>query len=117
MRCAVVTTYVTIAMAMCIAGTAQSGPAPGLGSAAKPSVLGLEKVHGFHCREEFGWDPRAGRYTRHSHAGICQDYKRCLEVHHRCIFIHGRGFEGWRYERWGKDNWRYTNCMLERQCY
>ena len=92
---------------------------PLLNSAAATSqpALYFEKIHGFHCREEYGWDPRSGRYSRHSHRGICEDYKRCLEVHHRCIFIHGRGFEGWRYERWGRDNWRYTNCMLERKCY
>jgi hypothetical protein len=77
----------------------------------------VERVHGFHCREELGWDPRAGLYRRHSHRGICEDYKRCLQVHHRCIFIHGRGIDSWKYERWGRDNWRYTNCMLERGCY
>ena len=77
----------------------------------------LQKVHGFHCREELGWDPRGGVYRRHSHKGICEDYKRCLQVHHRCIFLNGRGIEGWKYERWGWDNWRYTSCMLDRGCY
>jgi hypothetical protein len=108
----------TAALAMmCLAGPALAGPLTGAGSGVSPSPLAVENVHGFHCREELGWDPRSGLYRRHSHAGICKDYKRCLEVHHRCIFVHGRGFEGWRYERWGWDNWRYTNCMLERGCY
>lgn len=85
--------------------------------AASHSPLHVEKVHGFHCREQLGWDPRAGVYRLHSHPGICEDYTRCLEVHHRCILLNGRGFEGWRYERWGWDNWRYTSCMLDRGCY
>lgn len=77
----------------------------------------LQKAHGFHCRAELGWNPRTGVYERHSHMGICKNYKRCLEVHHRCILVLGRGWDSWKYERWGDDNWRYTNCMLERGCY
>lgn len=77
----------------------------------------LNRIHGFHCRSELGWNPRTGIVDRHSHAGICRDYKRCLEIHHRCIFVHGRGWDSWKYERWGEDNWRYTECMLERGCY
>lgn len=77
----------------------------------------VQRVHGFHCRPELGWDPRSGLFRRHSHAGICSNYKRCLEVHHRCIFVLGRGWDSWKYERWYDDNWRYTNCMLERGCY
>jgi hypothetical protein len=103
--------------AVLVVGSASAGPLQGHKPIHSPQSLPIEKVHGFHCREELGWDPRSGLFRRHSHPGICRDYKRCLEVHHRCIFVNGRGFEGWRYERWGRDNWRYTNCMLERGCY
>jgi len=100
------------------AGMAQAEPLPGSRSTASHQTgSAIEKVHGFHCREEMGWDPRTGLYRRHSHMGICENYKRCLEVHHRCIFLNGRGFDSWRYERWGWDNYRYTSCMLERGCY
>ena len=97
------------------AGPATATSAAGLAQ-SKP-VDNVHKVHGFHCREELGWEPRSGLFRRHSHKGICDDYKRCLQVHHRCIFVNGRGIEGWKYERWGHDNWRYTSCMLERGCY
>ena len=96
-------------------------------AAAPAGVIGLAKdiessrlfhrVHGFHCRSELGWNPRTGLYERHSHLGICRNYKRCLEIHHRCILVLGRGWDSWKYERWGDDNWRYTECMLERGCY
>jgi hypothetical protein len=35
----------------------------------------------------------------------------------RCIFGLGRGWDVWKYERWGSDNWRYTNCMIRAGCY
>lgn len=82
------------------------------GAVAKPLL-----VHGFHCRPYFGWDPVAGVYQQHSHPGICEDYQRCLKVSKRCIFIHGRGFDKWTYERWGWDNWRYSSCMIKHNCY
>ena len=95
-----------------------AGAAHVLGSVKLQTTPSLvQKVHGFHCRPELGWDPRSGVSRRHSHAGICENYKRCLQVHHRCIFVNGRGLGGWKYENWGWDNWRYTDCMIERGCY
>jgi hypothetical protein len=111
-RCALV-----FLMTIGLSGAGYAQPLGGGSDVTASSSLIVEKVHGFHCREVLGWDPRGGVYRKHSHPGICKDYKRCLEVHHRCILVNGRGFEGWRYERWGYDNWRYTSCMLERGCY
>lgn len=77
----------------------------------------ITKVHGFHCRPEYGWDARVGDYRRHTHPGICRDYQGCMKQQQRCIFVHGRGWDVWKYERWGFDNWRYTNCMIRAGCY
>ncbi len=99
-----------------VAGVAAPGGIAPMGSGPEKNQL-FQRAHGFHCRSELGWNPRTGLYERHSHLGICRDYKRCLEVHHRCIFVLGRGWDSWKYERWGDDNWRYTSCMLERGCY
>lgn len=107
-----------IALFSATLGAAHAVPLSGWqGSKVDRDTSIVEKMHGFHCRAELGWDPRAGIFRRHSHRGICEDYKRCLEVHHRCIFVLGRGIDSWRYERWGEDNWRYTSCMLDRGCY
>lgn len=98
-------------------GPAVSGPfsPPGSGPGTAQSLV--EKTHGFHCRKMLGWDPVAGVYRMHSHAGICQNYPRCLREHRRCIFILGGGFEEWSFERFGSDNYRYTDCMLRAGCY
>jgi hypothetical protein len=97
---------------------AQASAAPWAGAAAgKPGMQLLMRVHGFHCREELGWDPRSTSYRLHRHEGICRDYGRCLHQHKRCIFMWGRGWDSWNYESWGWDNWRYTACMLRHGCY
>jgi len=77
----------------------------------------LQLAHGFHCRPMLGWDSRAGVYHLHRHAGICQDYKRCMRVMYRCDFRNGKGWEPWSYERWGFDNYRFDKCMLDAGCY
>jgi len=79
------------------------------------SVVG--RVHGFHCRSELGWDARAGVHRYHRHDGICKDYKRCVVQQHRCNLFLGRGWDSWQLERWGFDNWRYTDCMMRNGCY
>lgn len=113
--------FVLLIASLFVVGLLSSAdPASAMGAAALAQsklIENVHKIHGFHCREELGWEPRSGLFRRHSHKGICDDYKRCLQVHHRCIFVNGRGIEGWKYERWGNDNWRYTSCMLERGCY
>jgi hypothetical protein len=101
---------------------AQHGAAqPLAGSAAggqNAAGFGLvTKVHGFHCRKELGWDPRAGVYRYHRHEGICKDYKRCMREMYRCNLLMGRGWDAWSYERWGWDNWRFSSCMLDAGCY
>lgn len=98
-------------------GRAVSGPFKVTGSTPSAARSLVEKVHGFHCRKTLGWDPVAGVYRMHSHAGICQNYPRCLREHRRCIFILGGGFEEWSFERFGSDNYRYTDCMLRAGCY
>lgn len=40
-----------------------------------------------------------------------------MKQQQRCIFTNGRGWDVWKYERWGFDNWRYTNCMIRAGCY
>lgn len=74
-------------------------------------------AHGFHCRRELGWDPVAGTYRYHRHPGICRDYAGCLRKQRRCVFLLGRGFEPWTYERFGSDNVRFTRCMIRSGCY
>jgi hypothetical protein len=77
----------------------------------------ITKVHGFHCRSVLGWDPVAGIYHYHRHEGICRDYQRCLSKQKRCIFLLGRGWERWSYERFGSDNSRFSACMIRAGCY
>lgn len=74
-------------------------------------------AHGFHCRRAYGWDPAAGVYHWHTHPGICRDYQGCLRKQRRCIFLLGRGFEAWTYESFGRDNRRFTKCMIRSGCY
>jgi len=75
------------------------------------------RVHGFHCRRVLGWNPSLGVYNHHRHEGMCQDYERCWRVQQRCIFVLGKGWGGWKYERFRFDNWRYTSCMMRKGCY
>lgn len=75
------------------------------------------RVHGFHCRGVLGWNPSRGVYDHHRHEGICQDYERCWRAQQRCIFVLGKGWGGWKYERFRFDNWRYTSCMMRKGCY
>jgi hypothetical protein len=109
-------------LAVCLAISQMQGtPAmalSGLG-ASPPSANAamVTRIHGFHCRKELGWDARAGAYHYHRHEGICRDYKRCLNEQQRCVFLLGRGWDGWKYERFGWDNWRYTSCMIRNGCY
>lgn len=77
----------------------------------------VHKAHGFHCRSVLGWDPRSGVYSKHRHEGICRDYKRCMREMYRCNLRMGRGWDSWSYERWGRDNWRFSSCMLDAGCY
>jgi hypothetical protein len=77
----------------------------------------VRKVHGFHCRRVFGWDPVAGVYQPHSHPGICHDHNRCLREQKRCMFVLGRGFQQWSYEAFGADNTRFSACMIRSGCY
>jgi hypothetical protein len=77
----------------------------------------VENVHGFHCRKVLGWDPVAGVYHVHRHEGICRNYQRCLSEHKRCLFVLGKGWEPWTYERFGWDNYRYSGCMIRAGCY
>lgn len=77
----------------------------------------ISKAHGYHCRRVLGWDPVAGYYRWHRHAGICQDPDHCLREHRRCIFVLGKGFNEWNLEDWGFDNGRYTACMIKSKCY
>lgn len=119
-------TVLSFALALCLcaaiylasgAGPAVSGPFSITGSAPDAAQTLIEKAHGFHCRKMLGWDPVGGVYRMHSHAGICQNYPRCLREHRRCILVLGGGFEEWSYERFGADNYRYTGCMLRAGCY
>lgn len=119
-------TLLAFAIALCLAGSvyfvtgvapAASGPLSRMASERIASQSLVEKVHGFHCRKVLGWDPVGGVYRLHSHAGICQNYPRCLKEHRRCIFVLGGGFEEWSFERFGADNYRYTDCMLRAGCY
>jgi len=77
----------------------------------------ITRVHGFHCRPMVGWDASVGYYRRHTHPGICANYQGCMKQQQRCIFTLGRGWDVWKYEKWGFDNWRYTSCMIEAGCY
>jgi hypothetical protein len=77
----------------------------------------VTRVHGFHCRSELGWDARVGVHHYHRHDGICKDYKPCVGEQRRCSMILGRGWDSWQFERWGFDNWRYTDCMMRNGCY
>lgn len=77
----------------------------------------VTRVHGFHCRSELGWDAKAGVRRYHRHDGICKDDKRCLVQQRRCNLLLGRGWDSWQFERWGFDNWRYTDCMMRNGCY
>jgi hypothetical protein len=91
------------------------GTHSGIVYAEVPSLA--EKVHGFHCRSVFGWDPVAGAYRHHKHAGICANYKRCLREQKRCVFVLGRRRDPWSYEAFGSDNVRFTRCMIRAGCY
>lgn len=113
-----------VAIACCLSLLTASLMWPGVAlsmSLPKQSIVAVDaavqKVHGFHCKPYVGWNPVAGAYQRHSHPGICNDYQRCLREHERCIFVNGRGFEKWQFERWGSDNWRYSSCMIRSGCY
>lgn len=109
---------IAIAVAICsMAASSLAAPFVAHDGRARKAYTYVEKVHGFHCRSELGWDPVSGAYRRHNHPGICRDYYGCLKEHQRCIFVLGRGFESWQYERWGSDNWRYTSCMIRNGCY
>jgi hypothetical protein len=77
----------------------------------------VSKVHGFHCRSVLGWNPVTGLYEYHRHAGICGNYRRCMRVQERCIFLLGRGLQRYNYEMFGADNWRYSSCMIHNGCY
>lgn len=81
------------------------------------AISAVTPVHGFHCRSMPGWDARVGVYRYHQHDGICKNYQRCVTQHRRCSIVLGRGWEGWQIERWGFDNWRYTDCMMRNGCY
>lgn len=89
-------------------------PQPGGGG---EKISGIEQIHGFHCRPMVGWDASVGHYRQHTHPGICANYQGCMKQQQRCSLILGRGWDVWKYERWGFDNWRYTNCMIEAGCY
>lgn len=108
-----------VAFAALLAGHGAAQPLAGSAASAKYAAgSGLvTEVHGFHCRRELGWDPRAGVYHKHSHEGICRDYKRCMREMYRCNLLMGRGWDEWSFERWGNDNWRYSRCMLNAGCY
>jgi hypothetical protein len=121
-----VRTLLSFALALCLfgliylapgVGPAASDPFSGAGSGPSTAQSLVEKAHGFHCRKMLGWDPVGGVYRMHSHAGICRNYPRCLREHRRCIFILGGGFEEWSFERFGSENYRYTDCMLRAGCY
>jgi hypothetical protein len=98
-------------------GAAQPLAGSGAGARYEAGSGVVTKVHGFHCRKELGWDPRAGVYRKHSHEGICRDYKGCMREMYRCNLLMGRGWDEWSYERWGFDNWRFNRCMLNSGCY
>ncbi len=97
--------------------SAEAHPLAGIFLSDRQNATAIEKTHGFHCRMELGWDPRAGVYHYHRHEGICRDYKGCWRKSQRCIFLLGRGFGGWEWDRWGFDNWRYYSCMMRAGCY
>lgn len=101
------------------ASLAQDTSAQPLGAVGASDRAGtmVTKVHGFHCRSELGWDARVGVYRYHRHDGICKGYQRCVAEHRRCSVILGRGWGSWQFERWGFDNWRYTDCMMRHGCY
>jgi hypothetical protein len=108
---------------MCLAGplaerslAVSVAGAQSIGSSAEGASI-VSKVHGFHCRKLFGWDPVAGVYRYHRHEGICRDYQGCLRKQKRCLFLLGQGFQRWSYEAFGEDNWRYTRCMIRSGCY
>src|SRR5262245_16706402 len=121
-----VRTVLSFALALCLCAAVYL--AAGAGAAvSEPFSLGkpapavaqtlVESAPGLHGRKMLGWDPVGGVYRMHSHAGICQNYPRCLREHRRCIFVLGGGFEEWSFERFGADNYRYTDCMLRAGCY
>ncbi len=74
-------------------------------------------VHGFHCREEFGWNPATGYYEPHKHLGICANLDRCTVEQKRCLRLYGRGWNKWESIRWGFDNRVYQACMIRADCY
>ncbi len=82
----------------------------------KLALPNLWRAHGFHCRKEAGWDPTTGHYRYHQHAGICNDYARCLSVNKQCIVLFHKGWTEWKYERWGFETNKYTYCMARRGC-
>lgn len=114
----VATVVVAIGVAGALTGSVAAHPSPTQAMARSDAGTPMiSKIHGFHCRSVLGWDPVAGVYRYHRHPGICHDYKRCLRVQKRCVFMLGRGFQRWSYEAFGYDNERYTRCMVRGGCY
>jgi hypothetical protein len=103
-------TFPRAGMAQFVGGFGHAEQKPG------PQTL-VRPTHGFHCRPVLGWDPRAGVYHVHRHEGICRDYGGCWKKSQNCIFLLGRGWGGWEWDRWGSDNWRYYSCMMQTGCY
>ena len=97
------------------------------GGFTKPSALSeqalqghqslIQRVHGFHCREEFGWNPATGYYEHHKHLGICANLGRCTQEQKRCLRVYGRGWNKWEFIRWGFNNRVYQACMIRAGCY
>jgi hypothetical protein len=75
--------------------------------AAVKSREALQPAHGFHCRPEYGWNPRTGYYDLHIHQKSCRDYRRCVGVYRKCLRLFGNEYT----QR------RYTLCMMELDCY
>lgn len=66
----------------------------------------VEKVHGFHCRMAFGYDPRVGYRRWHRHPRACRGAgvgRRCVRVRSNCRDVFGRGPD-------------YRRCVRRRGC-
>lgn len=115
-----ITLVIVLAQVLAASG-AHAGGLASPGALSKLAPQGYETpfllVHGFHCREEYGWEPATGYYQHHKHLGICADLDRCTREQKRCLRVYGRGWNKWESIRWGFDNRYYQACMIRADCY
>jgi hypothetical protein len=98
---------IMVSVLMMIFATACFAQPVGPAAARLPQADFALRVHGFHCKPEFGWDGRVGQFRWHRHVGICQDWRRCFEIYKFCEKAFGEGFRQYRADK----------CMLRNGCY